>query len=646
LIPITFFFSDVRLVFREVGEGRPIILFHDFASTAARTWPAHVEPLTSRGFRVVLPDLRGHGDSERSHDPDDYRPDVLTDDGFTLLRHLGLKADSGDYDLAGVGSGGWVVARMLVRGAKPGRAIVANQDLEAVLRPAAARRAEFFRDVLTSAYAPKPGTPEHRAEERLTAGGGDRIALAHVLDTVVDTRPAELATITTPTLVLSRDGAALAEALGNARHATPPDDDVEHLLPSITDFLDAQPPPPPKAPPGDDDWPRGPWQRPLGAVVEHDGPVVRTHYGTHGTIDHRDLTGVEPADLAYLVERQSRHFLDRGEPVEWKVHLDRAPDLPMHLLAAGFTLGWERSVLVAQNITAPPAGPEVRESWHDVRAELRDPAERSGPHRVPFADLEADGVHGHDKSIQVVVENGRVVGAGWAFDVADTDVVVIGGLTGPHPGVLSRWAEWRPAATFFAEADGVLRDFLLDAGFREVATVRSFHRASPQPPPAQRQVVRLSDDPVHDDLWDRFAARFEFRPGIASFPGITEPPGSVTWSLDVDEAGLDEAGLDELDRVVERGLRRCVRPGERLYWLDWQHAGYRFEPDRVGRPGQPPWPGSAYPDGDYYLYVPRDLRFGTFGHPWEHTLCVFGESLVAHVEEALNKLLGPPVRRS
>ena len=45
-------------------------------------------------------------------------------------------------------------------------------------------------------------------------------------------------------------------------------------------------------------------------------------------------------------------------------------------------------------------------------------------------------------------------------------------------------------------------------------------------------------------------------------------------------------------------------------------------------------------------YVTRDLRLGTIGHPWEHTLCVFGESLVAQVEEPLIALLGPPVRRS
>jgi hypothetical protein len=60
---------------------------------------------------------------------------------------------------------------------------------------------------------------------------------------------------------------------------------------------------------------------------------------------------------------------------------------------------------------------------------------------------------------------------------------------------------------------------------------------------------------------------------------------------------------------------------------------------------RPAWPGTAYPDGDYYLYVPADLRMGTFGHPWERTLCVFGDRLLGEVEEEITALLGAVLRR-
>ncbi|WP_328863889.1 DUF2716 domain-containing protein [Streptomyces virginiae] len=60
-------------------------------------------------------------------------------------------------------------------------------------------------------------------------------------------------------------------------------------------------------------------------------------------------------------------------------------------------------------------------------------------------------------------------------------------------------------------------------------------------------------------------------------------------------------------------------------------------------------PGQAerttYPDGDYYLHVTDDLRLGTFGHPWEQTLTVWGPRLLAAVEEELTELLGEPIRR-
>lgn len=395
--------------------------------------------------------------------------------------------------------------------------------------------------------------------------------------------------------------------------------------------------------PADDAWPRGPWHPPVGAVVEHDGPITRVHYGTHGTVEHHDLTGV---DLADLVQRQKAHFAERGEPVEWKTYAHESPDLPALLLAAGFTPGWERSVLAAHEITAPtaPSGSDVRELRDEDLPEVRGRA--AGHHRTPFADLEADGpVRFHDANVRVVLSGREVVGVGWA-EIAGDGAVVVGGLTGPWsrvPAVLADWARWAPPkSTFYAEAEagGGLRDVLLEAGFREVTTARSYHWTPPSPPAATRPVVPLFDQPEYAEIWDDFSGRFGFRPSVHAFPGIAEPPGSVTWHLNV----ADDDGVDELQDVVVAGLRAVAR--EDLHWLDWQHVGYRFDPDRVGRPGQPPWPGGVYPDGDYFLYVPRDLRFGTFGHPWEHTLCVFGESLVAHVEQPLTNLLGPPVRRS
>jgi hypothetical protein len=570
------------------GEGRPLILFHD---RDPDDWLPHAAHLVARGHRVVLPSFR-----------DGAVADVLVADALALLEHLGVTA----YDLGGHGLGAQVVVRMLVQGAKPGRAVLVGAGLGAVSRP-------------------------------------DR--------GIVPTSAEELGRIRTPVLLLTDvdDGPALAEALSGP-HLVVPGIGSSQVVSAITGFFDANrtfPPPPRRAHrPADDAWPRGPLETPVGAVVEHDGPVIRVHYGTHGTVDHHDLTGI---DLGELVERLQRHFAARGEPVEWKTYAHESPDLPAHLLAAGFTPGWERSVLAAHEITvheitadeitvpetAGPEGSEVRPfSREDLPEVLRLTAD--GPHRTPFADLEAD-FRVHEANVQVVVAGGRVVGVGWA-EVQGDGVVVVGGLTGPLPQVPAEWARWaEPESTFYAEADGELRDVLRHAGFREVATARSYHWSPPNPPAATRPVVLLFDQPEYDEVWDRFRRRFRFRPSTHRFPGIAEPPGSVTWQLDFDQA-------DEVQAVVVAGLRAVV--DEELYWLDWQHVGYRFDPHRVDGPGRPPWPGSVHPDGDYYLHVTGDVRLGTFGHPWEDTLCVFGESLVAQVEQPLTALLGAPIRRS
>ncbi|MGW0549723.1 DUF2716 domain-containing protein [Streptomyces altiplanensis] len=149
-------------------------------------------------------------------------------------------------------------------------------------------------------------------------------------------------------------------------------------------------------------------------------------------------------------------------------------------------------------------------------------------------------------------------------------------------------------------------------------------------------------------VWDRFYEDFIFRPSMSSFmwPAIKEPGASVTWSL----AALDDDSsyerLDRLVAVVEQGLSSCVGPTDTLLALDWQHTSYRFAPQEVGGPGQPAWPLSPYPDGDYCIFLAEDFRFGSFGHPWEESLCLFGEELLHVASTEVGKVLGPPIRRS
>src|SRR3546814_12369466 len=116
-------------------------------------------------------DLRGHGDSDKPHNPACYKPDVLADDAFDLIDHLGLT----DYDLAGYSLGGRTSVRMLAKGAKPRRAVLSGMGLDGILDTQG--RGGYFRHVLTHLGSFERGSSEWMPEAVLQNTGGDPDAL-------------------------------------------------------------------------------------------------------------------------------------------------------------------------------------------------------------------------------------------------------------------------------------------------------------------------------------------------------------------------------------------------------------------------------------------------------------------------------------
>ncbi len=241
--------DGTQLAYREMGHGRPLILIHGFFSTAMVNWVnyGHAARIAAGGHRVIMPDLRGHGDSAKPREAAAYPPDVLAEDGLALLEALGVR----DYDLGGYSLGARTVIRMLVRGATPGHAIVAGMGLEGIVH--AVGRGAFFRRVLTHLGSFERGSPEWKAEAFLKTVGGDPVALLHVLDTSVDTQREALAQIRVPVLVLvgtedddNGSGEALAAALPNGRYAVVPGNHMSavtspELGAAITLFLSTAP---------------------------------------------------------------------------------------------------------------------------------------------------------------------------------------------------------------------------------------------------------------------------------------------------------------------------------------------------------------------------------------------------------------------
>jgi pimeloyl-ACP methyl ester carboxylesterase len=94
--------DGIETAYLDEGEGEPVVLVHGFGSTKEVNWvnTAWVTTLTRAGRRVIALDNRGHGQSSKLYDPDDYHTAKMADDVVALLDHLNIeRADIMGYSM-------------------------------------------------------------------------------------------------------------------------------------------------------------------------------------------------------------------------------------------------------------------------------------------------------------------------------------------------------------------------------------------------------------------------------------------------------------------------------------------------------------------------------------------------------------------
>ncbi|MGC9498475.1 alpha/beta fold hydrolase [Streptomyces sp. WG7] len=113
---LRFFHSaDGDLAYRDTGAGDLVVLLHSgFADH--RVFDAQIPTLAAAGYRVIAPDVRGHGASANATEP--FR---WADDLAGLLRHL----DAGPAVLVGVSMGGAIATDTVLEYPELVRAVVA-----------------------------------------------------------------------------------------------------------------------------------------------------------------------------------------------------------------------------------------------------------------------------------------------------------------------------------------------------------------------------------------------------------------------------------------------------------------------------------------------------------------------------------------
>lgn len=134
------------------------------------------------------------------------------------------------------------------------------------------------------------------------------------------------------------------------------------------------------------------------------------------------------------------------------------------------------------------------------------------------------------------------------------------------------------------------------------------------------------------DIWNRFNQRFAFK---ANYYERRKPAIRLDRRcLVIDLAPIYEGPMEEnaaneerLDHTAFQAFADLAGDGE-LVAIDWQHQTFRYSP-RAHVNANTRCAVSVLPDGDYYGHMTEDLRWGTFGHPWQQTLTLWGDDLVA-----------------
>ena len=203
--------DGTRLAFETVGEGRPVVLVHGFASDRRQNWQnvGWYEALTGAGLKVVAMDCRGHGASDKPHEDGAYG-DKMVGDVVSVMD----AADIGRADVMGYSMGGMLTVGLLMRhGARIDRAIVGGIG-ETYFASRMHRRG-----IAAALRAPDPSTitdPMEKAFRAFAAQDGkDLLALAACMsaDRTMYTRD-QLKTCTTPVLVVDGENDVQAGAPG------------------------------------------------------------------------------------------------------------------------------------------------------------------------------------------------------------------------------------------------------------------------------------------------------------------------------------------------------------------------------------------------------------------------------------------------
>ena len=82
--------NGVGIEYEVTGDGPPVVLLHGFPDSG-RLWRHQVPALAGAGFKVIVPDMRGYGRSDKPAEVDAYTMDKLVGDVCAVIGAVGVE---------------------------------------------------------------------------------------------------------------------------------------------------------------------------------------------------------------------------------------------------------------------------------------------------------------------------------------------------------------------------------------------------------------------------------------------------------------------------------------------------------------------------------------------------------------------------
>lgn len=215
-------FDGTAISYHDLGEGPVVIFLHGFSGNADLNWfrPGIAQKIAAAGYRVVAPDLRGHGASPFDAAPARWPADAVARDQIALTAHLG----EAPYATVGYSMGAISALRLHLIGRNTGRLILGGVGAS-VADETSTDRNTAFRAAIEDAIAGNETPAAQAILARARATGGTLQGYLGALSARTATPADLLATFSIPTLVLTGDqdldngsGPALAAKIPGARY--------------------------------------------------------------------------------------------------------------------------------------------------------------------------------------------------------------------------------------------------------------------------------------------------------------------------------------------------------------------------------------------------------------------------------------------